>query len=594
MGFVMFRKKWLTARLPGVCLSAACALPLVAGAAAPYTTQSLSLVRGWNAVYVEVAPDATADELFADWPVDHVGLYDPASFLATRQFGADWDSGGLSGSRMALWKRGFPEASSIERIPAGSVLVTYCTNESHSVTIRGVPAAPRTTWHVSGTNAVHNFFGFSTTQTVDISAYLEGSPCEDVKAKAYYRIAGEDPDAGPGTIEVRSWISNVSDGDVLLLPSDDISDWSGVLFVSPMNGIDFGQDGSKSTLTVRNDGTSPRTVSMALEQAANAAELQLSGTLPLWLHVRDADVARTNAAWSAALSGYGPVAEKELAPGETWRMEFGLDRTAFATLAKGLPFGALLRITENGASHAKVVVPLAGETSGVSASAAAWPGGLWVADVQFDRIIPPGGSSETETGGAVKLRLPIHIDANGKVRLLQRVVTAGEIAADGTYTYRLYAGSAVVPTTATMVTRISAVCLPTETPVIEAEGGTGAASSGGIAFSFTVAADGATSILRHPLHPQHDGLRWDFSTPTPSGDDFQNYKGDVKPETFSVGNRIEMSLDLNGGEAAWNPEGTKSGTCRWTFSGLMRQGDIVLSGQMTVKRVSPVAEIVLE
>ena len=590
MGFVMFRGKRLTARLSGVCLSFACVFPLVAGAVAPYTTQSLSLVQGWNAVYVEVAPDAAADDLFADWPVDHVGLYDPASFLATRQFGADWDSEGLTGSSMALWKRGFPEASSLSRVPAGSVLVTYCTNESHSVTIRGVPAAPRTTWHVSGTNAVYNFFGFSTTQQTDISAYLEGSPCEGVKSRVYYRIVGDNLDAGPGPLEVRTWNSKVSDGDVLLLPSDDLSDWSGVLFVSPMNGIDFGQNGVKATLTVRNDGKSPRTVSVALEQAANAAELQLSGTLPLCLHVRDADVARTNAAWSAALSGYGPVAKKELAPDETWRLEFGLDRTAFSSLVKGLSFGALLRITEDGDSHAKVVVPLAGETSGVVMPDAALPVGLWVADVQFDHVLAPGSTVGTETGGAAKLRLPIHIDANGKVRLLQRVVTAGEIAADGTYTYRLYAGSAVVPTTATMVTRISAVCLPTETPVIEAAG----ESDSVIAFSFAVAADGATSILRHPLHPQHDGLRWDFSTPAPSGDDFQNYKGDVKPETFSVGNRIEMSFGLNGGEAAWNPEGTKSGTCRWTFSGLMRQGNIVLSGPMTVKRVSSVAEIVLE
>ena len=590
MGFVMFRGKRLTARLSGVCLSFACVFPLVAGAVAPYTTQSLSLVQGWNAVYVEVAPDAAADDLFADWPVDHVGLYDPASFLATRQFGADWDSEGLTGSSMALWKRGFPEASSFSRVPAGSVLVTYCTNESHSVTLRGAPAAPRTTWHVSGTNAVYNFFGFSTTQQTDISAYLEGSPCEGVKSRAYYRIVGDNLDAGPDPLEVRTWNSKVSDGDVLLLPSDDLSDWSGVLFVSPMNGVDFGQDGVKATLTVRNDGKSPRTVSVALEQAANAAELQLSGTLPLCLHVRDADVARTNAAWSAALSGYGPVTKKELAPDETWRLEFGLDRTAFSSLVKGLSFGALLRITEDGDSHAKVVVPLAGETSGVVVPDAALPVGLWVADVQFDHVLAPGSTVGTETGGAAKLRLPIHIDANGKVRLLQRVVTAGEIAADGTYTYRLYAGSAVVPTTATMVTRISAVCLPTETPVIEAAG----ESDSVIAFSFTVAADGATSILRHPLHPQHDGLRWDFSTPAPSGDDFQNYKGDVKPETFSVGNRIEMSFGLNGGEAAWNPEDTKSGTCRWTFSGLMRQGNIVLSGPMTVKRVSSVAEIVLE
>ena len=68
----------------------------------------------------------------------------------------------------------------------------------------------------------------------------------------------------------------------------------------------------------------------------------------------------------------------------------------------------------------------------------------------------------------------------------------------------------------------------------------------------------------------------------------------MKPETFSVTCRIELSLDMNGGEAAWNPENTKSGTCRWTFSNLMRQGDIILSGPMTLKRVSPLSEIVLE
>lgn len=119
-------------------------------------------------------------------------------------------------------------------------------------------------------------------------------------------------------------------------------------------------------------------------------------------------------------------------------------------------------------------------------------------------------------------------------------------------------------------------------------------SASGATFSFVVAGDGATSLLRHPLHPQHDGLRWDFTTPAPSGDDFSNYVSEVKPETFSVSCRIALTLDLNGGEALWNPENTKSGTCRWTFSNLMRQGDITISGPMTIKRVSPLAEIVLE
>jgi hypothetical protein len=100
--------------------------------------------------------------------------------------------------------------------------------------------------------------------------------------------------------------------------------------------------------------------------------------------------------------------------------------------------------------------------------------------------------------------------------------------------------------------------------------------------------------LRHPLHPQHDGLRWDFKTAAPSGDDFANYKGDVKPETFSVRNEISLAFDLNGGEAAWNPEETKSGRVTWKLTNLMRQGPITLVGDMTIKRVSPQTEIVLE
>jgi len=140
--------------------------------------------------------------------------------------------------------------------------------------------------------------------------------------------------------------------------------------------------------------------------------------------------------------------------------------------------------------------------------------------------------------------------------------------------------------------RISAVCLPTETPVVEATGSFD--QPGGIAFEFTVAGGGSTSLLRHPLHPQHDGLRWDFKTAAPSGDDFANYKGDVKPETFSVGNRIEIALNLNGGEAVWNPEDAKGGTVRWTLSNLMRQGTLTLVGDMSIKRVSPQTEIVLE
>ena len=553
--------------------------------------QNLVLKYGWNAVYVEVAPTRPPNEVFADWPVNSVGFYDPASFLATRQFAQTWDSQGLSMNPIAMWHRDYPEASQVKAVPAGSVCLVFSTNAVNTtVTLVGVPAAPRMTWHVTDTNEVYNFVGFSLQAGASVTPgdYFEGFDGDLLKG-GFFRFSGRDQNTKP-TIKQLYASEMVSDGDVLLVASDVQSDWSGVLYVSPMTGLDFGSDQSLATLSVRNDGEDGRTVAIDMLCDAAYGEVSLPRTA---VHVRDAAVALTNAAWTALGDDGSAVARKWLAAGETWRIEFGIDRTAFDTGARGRKFGALLRVTDvDGASKMRVDVPLVGETSGGTAVSRTWPGGLWVADVELNRILAPGATVETETGGTVKLRLPIHIDAHGTVRLLQRVVTAGEVADDGTYNYHLYAGTAEIPTTARQAMRISAVCLPTELPVVESTGGS--FSTSGVTFAFTVAGGGATSLLRHPLHPQHDGLRWDFKTPAPSGDELSNYKGDVKPETFSVQNEIALTFNLNGGETAWNPEQTKSGTCRWKLTNLMRQGPITLVGDMTIKRVSPQTELVLE
>ena len=553
--------------------------------------QTITLNSGWNAVYLEVAPHGTPDEVFANWPVRSAGFYDPASFLATRQFSSSWNSQGLSMNPISMWHRDYPEGSQVAAIPAGTVCIAFSTNATKTtVSLVGVPAAPRMTWHVTDTNEVYNFVGFSLQDGASVTPgdYFEGFDGNLLKG-GFFRFFGRNPDAMPNVMQLYA-SETVSDGDVLLVASDVQGDWSGVLNVSPMNGPDFGSESSRATMCVRNDGAQARMVAVELRTSTSYGEVALPREA---IYVRDAATALTNAAWAAVGPADAPIAAKRLAAGETWNLEFGLDRASFDTGAKGRSFGALLRVTDvDGKSKMRVDVPLVGETSGGTAASRTWPGGLWVADVAFNRIVAPGAASETETGGTAKLRLPIHVDANGRVRLLQRVVAAGETAADGTYSYRLYAGEAEVPATAHVAMRMSAVCLPTEMPVVESE--RGSFSAGGVSFAFDVSGGGATSLLRHPLHPQHDGLKWDFKTAAPNGDDFKNYKGDVKPETFSVGSRIEIALDLNGGEAAWNPEQTKGGTCRWTLTNLMRQGPITIVGDMSIKRVSPQTELVLE
>ena len=554
--------------------------------------QTLTLKRGWNALYMEVSPTQTLDEVFADWPVTSVGFYDPAAFLATRQFAKGYDTEGLSATAISMWRRDFPDLTEVKSIPPGSVCIAFNTNKTASVVmLKGVSAAPRITWHVTDTNEVYNYVGFSLQQGAKVLPmdYLEGFAGAS-SIRSIYSIGGNSAAKSP-TIAPIEATTKVADGDVLLVASTEQSDWSGVLNVSPMHGLDFGSESTKQTLTIRNDGKETRTV--AIDAILDPSFSQTAFERE-YLHIRDGETARTNGVWTACDTGER-IAQKELSPDDEWVVEFGLDRSNFASAVKGLSFGALLRITDiDGKSKMRVDVPLTGETSGGTAAGKAWPGGLWVADVEFNQIIAPGGGEATKTGGAARLRLPIHIDATGKVRLLQRVASVGALEADGvTYDYHLYAGTAEIPSTASVAMRISAVCLPTETPVVE--GAAGSAFSGdAMVFEFTVAGDGATSLLRHPLHPQHDGLRWDFATAAPSGDDFQNYKLDVKPETFSVSCRIDLRTAMDGGEAVWNPESSKSGTCRWTFSNLMRQGDVVVSGPMTLRRVSPLAELILE
>ena len=631
----MLKNRLLSARLTGISLSLALGWAFHAEALMPHTSQNISLRSGWNAIYVEVGPEQTPDELFASWPVTHVGLYDPASFLATRQFSAEWNSQGMSSGAMAVWYRDVPEASSLKSVPAGSVLVTFNTNATTFVdTLHGGPAAPRTTWHVTGTNTVYNFVGFSVSQETDIAAYLEGSPCENVKSRAYYRIRGDDPNAAPGAREVRTTDRTVNDGDVLLLPSDTISDWSGVLNISPLNGIDFGQNSSLGALAIRNDGTTNRRVRLEFVSPHNAADLYKTYELPAYVHVRDPDVSWKIEDWQAYYAfdswsqvlahgtGFGKTLYKTIAPGETWNLQFGLDRSGLQEQdrLKGQPFGMLINVTEDSAAHAKAVIPIYGETSGESPDE--WDCGLWVADVEFNsvrmvdlkrsietnevggvevvttNVVETSLSDSTKTGGKFKVRLPVHRDREGKLRLLQRVVVAGEVAADGTYNYSLYAGAATPSTTGKTIMRISSVCLPTETPVIEASQDKlrdyHLEATRTATFEFTVGASGATSLLRHPYHPQHDGLRWDFATRAPDGDDMYNYASDVKPETFSVQNEINLMYSVGVGVEQWSPEYEFNGTCKWTLSGLRHDGVIVLSGPMVFRRISPIAQLKLK
>ena len=109
--------------IAGVCALGGFALGGAAFGGGVKVAQTIKLVQGWNAVYITVAPDETADEIFRTWPVEKVGVYDPAAFLTTKQYSQSGSTEGTTAIGFRMWYKGGSGLSQIKRIAANTVCV---------------------------------------------------------------------------------------------------------------------------------------------------------------------------------------------------------------------------------------------------------------------------------------------------------------------------------------------------------------------------------------------------------------------------------------------------------------------------------------
>ena len=607
-----------------------------AGAAEPEMTQAIALKKGWNSVYLRVGPSASADELFASWPVRWVALYNPAETFDTRQFSNRGETEGTKATGYLVWRRGDAWASTLKSVPANSVLVAFATN-TWSGAFRGVPRAPRIHWHDSLTQGTMNLVGFSVYQPTITDTYFSGLGVGD---GPFYVFGGPNasyPQIMPMTM---AGAKTFADGEVLLADSKKASDWSGVLNVSPAEGIDFGQEVSTSVLEVRNDGATAREVSVTV-QACKPYEGYVPPAMPE-LHWRDRDLIVSNAAWSALADG--AKISKTLAAGETWRIETAVNRTGFGSAPSGTVYGAILRVRDEsqpvynarnvyeGGSYMQAFVPVRAEVGG--GRTLPWPFGLWMAVAELDTVTfmitkddkaAPVKTGDLPSGGKMKVRLPLYVDDHDDMTMLQRFW----FGRNTNGVLRVFSG-AIEESDEPLseVKRVSTPFLPTDQPEIaipreesvlyretvvtnreittievgEIAGWHAtyvitnyvpvvttvvdkvvANVFGDTAMAgFTVGETSSVNPFRHAQHPQHDGLTADYLGPTPSGDALSNYLGGTKPELFSVTNRVFFFWDEHTA-AAWNPEQTLTGTLQWEFDGIRKEGTVRAKGRFVMK-----------
>ena len=545
--------------------------------------QGISLDQGWNSIHIQVAETNDVDTLFKDWPVEWVALYDPAAFLETRQYSAESSNEGTFRTGYRMWRRSEPGLSQFHYVPADSVLVCYA-NGPHVCTFRGEPCAPRITWHKSDVDENLNLVGFSTSGETTTLRYFSGLNVGDA---VFYQFAGPD-DGKPMVFPVMiAGEMTFKNGQVLAVSSSKVSDWSGVLNVSPRNGPDFGAEGTMATLEVRNDGEEARVVQVKFD---NDKLPSLDGCLC----ARDALAALTNGAWTAFSMGAAPL-EKTLEAGETWKIQLALDRQKLEFPA-GTVQGSIIEIRDvspNG-SAMLVRVPVKA-TCDDAAKANAWPKGVWLASAELDSVSffltkvgdstgKPNEEGMKAAGGRMKVRLPLYVDEKGAVTLLQRFW----YGRDTNGVLRCFSGAvkeSVDPLTD--VKRVSSASLPADQPVLGTTAN-GVFGQEPAKFAFTVGETSNVNPMRHAPHPQHDGLKADYSGPTPSGDSFMNYAQTVKPEAFSVTNLVELTWEKTSA-AAWNPEETLTGDLKWEFHGIRHERPIQAQGRFVMKRLSPVS-----
>ena len=560
-------------------------LPVAAGAM-PYVHETLNLTNGWNAVYIECTPtNALCDEFFANTPVISAAAYRSDADASTAQYDASGNEIVQAPVVYLQWVRG-KTGSTLQSIAGGGTYLLFATNTA-TKDFYGVPSAPKMTWRkVSSaeTNEYFNLVGVSSAEAaVPIDAYFGEGPFGLTKSgRSICAISGMD-ETRPVLKSAEGSFGRqtpVASGKAYALTSTCAGEWPGVIGVQG-SAVYFGPNASYASIKIQNCGTTNHTFTIKMERSEPYGALEpppISRRLPRVDALSEIGYTNVeeNVAWSVSLE-----------PDEISEQIFSLDRSQ---LGPGMERGAILTIEDPAGSKMRVRLPI--YVAPVSQSVVAYPTGLWIGEIALTQV--SGLNDETPTpvkaGGQLKMSVMVHVDTNGTCRLLQRAA----VGMDTNGTARLFKELANVPAEIEAPKRFSTVMMSVDTPVVAAAGGSSFGDEAD--FTWTIAPTARDNPFRHAWHPDHDGKKADYQGEAPSGDDFANYASPIKPELWSISNRLFFSWHEQGNHLLpahfeYNASETTSGVVTWEVTGLIANKPIKSEGTFTLKRAVKAAEL---
>ena len=557
-------------------------LPLAVQAS--HIAETMTLAKGWNAIYLESTPtNAACADFFADAPVARVASYYSDAYSSTRQLADDGTEITQKPISYHVWVPGDELASTMTALVGGRVYMVYATN-AWSKTFFGVPSAPRQTWRAtSGDTGFMNLVGVSAEPDASIAlkSYFGEGPFGTASGIAY-QIGGTKT-AAPTFLSLGLASSpKVHGGKAYALTATKDDSWPGVIGVQS-DSVSFGADANYASITVKNCGTTNHTFRFTMVrsddwEAAGEELPPISRTLPRVDAISAQQYTNIDESVSWTVT---------LAPNENTDQVFCLDRSR---LEAGKEYGAILVIEDLGASKMRVRLPIA--VAAAPADTVAYPVGLWIGEIALTQVtwIDDTNSIPVKAGGTLKMSVMMHVDTNGTCRLLQRVAAG----MDTNGTARLFKELANVPAEIEAPKRFSTVMMSVDTPVVAAAGGSAFGDEAD--FTWTIAPTARDNPFRHAWHPDHDGKKADYQGEAPSGDDFANYASPIKPELWSISNRLFFSWHEQGIHSQpinfeYNASETTSGVVTWEVTGLIANKPIKSEGTFTLKRAVKAAEL---
>ena len=561
---------------------------LAQSAPAQSITQSIAIHPGWNAVWLEVQPEANdTATVIGDLPV--AGVWARAERLSPVDFIQNPSEAAFNEAGWLRWLPLSEEASLFNNLQALHANRAYLVKSTNSTTVdwtvTGRPSPRQPDWVPDSYNlrgvpvdpasppTFRGFFQHASAHYDTATGQLRSVYRLDSASGQWEPVSADDPT----TAGRAYWIFSLGASD----------------FVAPLtvfarigDGLDFGPDLSETELRVRNHTSA--SFNALVRDGLFGADNVLS------LYQLD-----------PILGGQWPALPDPLLVnvpgGEQARLRVAVRRQDLA----GATYETVLEVRDGAGT--RLLVPVRAEklagASPAGGSGGSGPGnvgfaGLWVGFATLDAVSEPHSAdpdTPTPTRKAMNLRMILHVDAAGQARLLKEVV---QMWRDGTFTNDA-SGQQVVDRPGAYVLLTDDALIPQFQGALVRDGKPVGRRLSTIGYDFTgvggtnlieltgrLAVDGSltgtmnlpeshpTNPFRHKFHPDHDNLNARFDGPA--------------PEAYAVTRELAMLFQNAPPDGPAAPDfgyNEMGGLYAETVTGVHRQ-PIHVSGSFRLTRVS--------